>query len=315
MAPSESSGTFVPIVPNPFITGNPVRDPNIFFGREEDFAFARQRLVAEREGVVLLFVGERRSGKTSIMFQILNGRLGDEFLPVFIDMQAMAGVVGDREFFSRLAGFTCEQIEKSNIDAVKYDFSDGNPVAVADMMLDDIQVAFPDHRLVFLVDEAELLYTKVDSGELTGNVLVYMASILERRRISFCFTGSKGLGESQNDEWRRLIGKATYREISFLSHDDALGLIKRPVEGRVDYGEDVVEAIYRLTSGQPYYTQVICTQAVDHLNSVQRNRLEMDDLDDIIQTIIDNPPPSMIYTWDELSPPEQMTLSLMSEEG
>ena len=72
-------------------------------------------MITEKEGVVLLFVGERRSGKTSIMFQILNGRMGDEFLPVFIDMQAMAGVDGDREFFTRMVELICEQVKDDRI--------------------------------------------------------------------------------------------------------------------------------------------------------------------------------------------------------
>ena len=216
MAPPDQIRGFTPIAPNPFITGNPVRDPNIFFGREEDFAFARQRLVTEKEGVVLLFVGQRRSGKTSILFQILNGRLGGDFLPIFIDMQAMAGVVGDGEFFARIAEFTCEQVRDERIVREDYDFSQGNPALVSERLLDDVQRVFPERRLVFLVDEAELLYNKVENGEMSGDILVYMASILESRRISFFFTGSRGLGESQNQEWRRLIGKATYRTTLFI---------------------------------------------------------------------------------------------------
>ena len=79
---------FVPTIPNPFLTGAPVStDSDMFFGREDDFAWVKQRLLAEEEGIVMLLVGARRSGKTSIMFQILNGKLGDQFMPVFIDMQ------------------------------------------------------------------------------------------------------------------------------------------------------------------------------------------------------------------------------------
>jgi hypothetical protein len=42
-----------------------------------------------------VFCGERRSGKTSILFQILNGRLGERFLPVLVDMQILAGIRDD----------------------------------------------------------------------------------------------------------------------------------------------------------------------------------------------------------------------------
>jgi len=116
--------------------------------------------------------------------------------------------------------------------------------------------------MIFLVDEAEILQTKVSNGELSGAILSYMASVLESRRMSFCLTGSPGLGESQGTDWRRLIGKGIYREISYLSQDDCLRLIVEPMEGHLNYGEGVLDAIYRLTYGQPFYTQVICTNVV-----------------------------------------------------
>ena len=314
MASSDDIHSFTPI-PNPFITGVPVRDPNRFFGREEDFAYARQRLMTEREGIVLLFAGERRSGKTSILFQILAGRLGEEFLPVFVDMQQLAGTVGDREFFSRLADFTLEGATDERLVRDYYDFSQGNPLLTFDQLLDDVHRVFPDRRLVFLVDEAELLKVKVQNEELSGAVLTYMASILESRQVSFCFTGSYGLSEGGGEDWRRLIGKARSLTVSFLGRDDTLRLIQEPVEGRVFYKAGVVDAIYDLTHGHPFYTQIVCSMVVDYLNGVQRDTLVMEDLDEVIRTIVDSPPPHLVYAWDERNQDEKFALSLLSEES
>ena len=315
MAPLEGSHEFKPI-PNPYITGNPVRGQEVFFGREDDFAFLRQSLEAESEGIVLLFVGARRSGKTSIMFQILEGRLGDQYLPVLIDMQLMAGVKNDQEFFGRMAELTIEGVGDDRLMPEYYQFSEGNnPVLTFDSLLADIGKIHPDKRMIFLVDEAEILQTKVSNGELSGAVLSYMASVLESRRMSFCLTGSPGLGESQGTDWRRLIGKGIYREISYLSPDDCLRLVVEPMEGHLNYGEGVLDAIYRLTYGQPFYTQVICTNVVDYLNGEMHNNLEMDDLDEVVGTIVNNPPPQLIYQWDDFKRDEQIALSLLSEES
>ena len=144
---------------------------------------------------------------------------------------------------------------------------------------------------------------------------MYLSNILESRRVSFCFTGSSGLAESGSVGWRRLISKGEAREITFLSKTDTLRLIQLPVEGRVFYGEGVVDAIYGLTFGHPFYTQVICTNVVDYLNEVQKNDLDTEGLGDVVRTIIDNPPPQMVYAWDELSSTEQLCLSLMSEQS
>lgn len=315
MSPSEESQKFKPI-PNPYITGNPVRGKDVFFGREDDFAYVRQRLLAEKDGIVMLFVGARRSGKTSIMVQILEGRLGEEFLPVFVDMQRFSGDTGDRNFFSRLAEIVVQEgIKDERLALEYYDFSEGNPVIPFDRLLEDIQRLHPDQRIIFLVDEAEILQSKVDQGDLSPNVLTYMASILESRKISFCFTGSPGLSETQGTEWRRLSGKGEGREISFLSREDTTRLAQLPVEGHLEYADGVLEEIYNLTYGQPFYTQVICTNVVDYLNGAMRNRLEKEDLEEVVRTIVDNPPPQLIYEWDNLTPQEMITISLLSEES
>ena len=315
MSPSEENQKFKPI-PNPYITGNPVREKNVFFGREDDFAYVRQRLLAEKDGIVMLFVGARRSGKTSIMVQILDGRLGEEFLPVFVDMQRFSGDTGDRDFFRRLAEIVVQEgIKDERLALEYYDFSEGNPVIPFDRLLEDIQRLHPERRMIFLVDEAEILQSKVDQGDLSPNVLTYMASILESRKISFCFTGSPGLGETQGTEWRRLSGKGEAREISFLSPEDTTRLAQLPVEGHLEYADGVFDEIYNLTYGQPFYTQVICTNVVDFLNGAMRNRLEKEDLEEVVRTIVDNPPPQLIYEWDNLSPQEMITISLLSEES
>src|SRR5262245_9744494 len=101
-APDLPNSGFTPISPNPFIVGNPVRDRSMFFGREAEFELVRKRFHDSEKGMLLVFCGERRSGKTSILFQILDRRLGPEYIPVLIDMQSMA-VGSEIEFMTRVS--------------------------------------------------------------------------------------------------------------------------------------------------------------------------------------------------------------------
>ncbi|MBT5963859.1 MAG: PEGA domain-containing protein [Gemmatimonadetes bacterium] len=300
-------------IENPYITGNPVRGSQPFFGRESDFADLEQRLRTEKEGIVLLFVGGRRSGKTSIMFQILDGRLGEDFLPIFVDMQQLAGIHGNNDFLGRIGRIIVEAVDDDRLALDLYDFSTGNPILVLDSLLADVAKIAPDRRLLFLVDEAEILRDKVDKEEISGAVLTYLASILESRGVSFCFTGSAGLAEADVQEWRRLLGKGDFKEISFLSPADTMRLVQEPLGDSVQFDEGVKESIYELTFGHPFYTQLICTNAVDLLNGEQRNQLTAEDLSDVVHTIVNNPPPQLIYDWDQFEPQEQLALSLLSE--
>jgi len=311
MTPPDDSQAFERIE-NPYITGVPVRGSQVFYGREDQFAYVKERLLAEREGIVLLFVGGRRSGKTSIMYQILDGRLGDQFLPVFLDMQ-FTGQPGDAGFLARLAESTIEAVHDERLVREYYDFDEGNPIVTFDRLLGDAKQIFPDRRMVFLVDEAEILHSKLESGEVSGAVLTYMASILENRQVSFFFTGSRGLGEVTGEAWQRLLAKGDYREITFLSPRDTALLAQEPVAGSVTYGPGVIEVICELTHGQPFYTQLICSNVVDHLNGVQETTVTLEGLDEVVTTIVNNPPPQLVYEWEEFSQQECIVLSLLSE--
>ena len=97
----QKRGQVFETIPNPYIVGNPIRSKDMFFGREDDFRFIRDKLVNSPTGLIIVLAGERRSGKTSILYQILNGRLGERFVPVFIDMQAMT-IRDEAEFFQHL---------------------------------------------------------------------------------------------------------------------------------------------------------------------------------------------------------------------
>jgi len=289
---AENGAPFAPI-PNPYITGNPVRSPEMFFGRQDDFASMRQHLLAAEGGGVLFLVGARRAGKTSTLFQIFDGRLGGEFLPVFVDMQQLAKA-DNREFFARVAKLTLEKIDLRN---ARYDFAQGNPALTFDRVLADVQQTSPQRQPLLLIDEA---------------VLTYLASLLESRRISCCFTGSAALTDGADGEWKQLADRAHVRQIGLLDQEDTRRLIQEPVAESMEYGEGVVEAICRLTGGQPFLTQVICTLAVDHLNQARRRTLTMDDLSKIVSLFTDRPPPQVIYEWDQLDDRQQNVLSLMS---
>ncbi len=105
--------SYVAIEPNPYIVGNPIRSENMFYGREDDFRYVRTKLESVNQGVIIVFCGERRVGKSSILYQVLNGRLGPRFIPVFVDMQEMV-IANDAEFFARTSRLIAEAVARSD---------------------------------------------------------------------------------------------------------------------------------------------------------------------------------------------------------
>lgn len=306
---------FTPIS-NPYIVGNPIKSKEMFFGRLDDFEYIKRKLLGGVRSYIIVFCGERRSGKTSILFQVLNGELGEHFLPIMIDMQTMAGLQSEGEFFEKIAKEIFKALDKNSINPQDYNFllEETSPYKVFDKLLDDIHARYPDKNILFLIDEYELIESKIGEGSLNKNFIPYLAGVLEsERKISFLFTGSKKLDERKAPYWNILFAKSLYRNVSFLSKNDTVRLITDPIKEYVSYDEEVINRIYRLTAGQPFYTQVVCQNIVDHLNETQKNFVDSGDLDEIVQGILENPLPQMIYFWNSLSNEKKLILSLLSE--
>ncbi|MFC1714044.1 two-component regulator propeller domain-containing protein [Candidatus Poribacteria bacterium] len=300
-------------IQNPYIVGNPIRTKEMFFGRKSDFEFIRIKLSTEEAGLVIVFAGARRSGKTSILHQILNGELGERLLPVLLDMQAMA-VDDEAEFFEKIASEISEALVGAGLEPGSVNFHEGNPIREFERFIAGTMEKLAGRGLLLLLDEYELIESKIDDGVLRPDIITFFAGLLEAHpRLSFIFTGSQHLEGRNISYWRVLIGKSLYRRISFLSERDALRLIAEPVADRVIYPRGIPERIFRLTAGQPFYTQVVCQNMMDRLNEVGRNRVRQEDVEAVAQELADNPLPQMIYFWDGLERNQKGALSLLGE--
>lgn len=307
---------FEPIYPNPYIAGNPIRNQEMFFGRVDEFRFIARALEDGRKTALIVLFGERRSGKSSILYQILNGRLGEAFLPIFVDMQIMAGIAGDADFFERIIADACKQLAGNGLSAEPYatQFKEAAATNVFRRFLQEVKSRFPERAPLLLVDEYENLEARVKEGSLSQHILTFFAGLLETDLVSFVFTGSKSLEVHDQAIWgEELFRKATSRKISFLTKDDTTRLITQPLQNKVDFAPEVVAQIYTITAGQPFYTQMICQNLVYHLNEVQKRNVTLEDLQAVVDGVLENPPPQLIFNWSEHSSERKLALSLLAE--
>lgn len=302
-----SLAAFEPIQPNPYIVGNPVRSPEMFFGREGEFQFIRTRLTGQRQGCVIVLCGERRTGKTSILYQLLNGRLGDRFVTVFLDMQGVV-IERDQEFLAILASSIWKAVTPPDLAATApsvTSYLDFN------RFMEDAATRAGERHLLLLIDEYELIDAKVRDRRLSSEIYSYLNSLLERSpNLSFVFTGSNTL--TPDSAWSALIGKSTYRQISFLARRDAQELICAPLRGRVEFTPGVVNSMLRLTHGHPFFTQLVCQMLVEVLNEKCTNIADDRILEESVRRVLENPPPQLFYEWTTLAAAEKLVLSALA---
>jgi len=86
-------------------------------------------------------------------------------------------------------------------------------------------------------------------------------------RLIFLFSGTHKLEEMAADYWSIFFNTAMYCRVSFLDEASTRKLIREPVEKDLTYDTLAVDQIVRMTSGQPYLTQLICRFIVNFMKT------------------------------------------------
>jgi len=310
-------------ITNPYIVGPPIKSKNMFFGREDVFQFIKNRLSAVERNIVLH--GERRTGKTSILLQIKNGRLGKKFVPVYIDLQEMAGV-NDREFCAKVTDKIMESLVTSKVlEPKSHDYSEIheiikeykpelNPYNVFTDFLDKASDVLEKKYLLVMFDEYERLWEKVKSKDLSPDLIQYLRYQMQfRDRFAFIFTGSKKLKELKGTDWSVMFNVAIYKRISFLERGDALALMSDPVKNKIQYEGEAMDKLLRLTAYHPYFLQLFLQNLVDLVNDNRNNHVTVEEITLVLDYILRNPQSHMSYVWEDSTPEQRMVLSALSE--
>src|SRR5689334_4250096 len=82
-------GATMPERANPYIAGSPITGTEMFFGREDVFAFVQRTLSGQHRDNVIVVYGQRRTGKTSVLYQ-MSRHLSEQYLCVFVDLHGLA---------------------------------------------------------------------------------------------------------------------------------------------------------------------------------------------------------------------------------
>jgi uncharacterized RDD family membrane protein YckC len=284
------------IAANPYVAGIPVSGARAFVGRQ-DVLDEIGSLLRPGSGVKsIVLYGARRTGKTSILYRIRESVLGESIIPVYLDMQALAGA-SLVEFIQALLDETRDALRARNIEL-------GEDWQAATLQLPDLPRFFRavfkhiehDTSIVLLMDEYEILDPLIRDSNLARQI----HHLLEHEPQFFLvFAGSRKLEALHNRNFLLLLDVSRDIRISFLSRADAIKLITAPAASQVEYEPGVIESLLTLTGGHPFYLQLLChtlfTMA-DGSGPIDEAKLSA-----AVHHFIANPAPHLILTWNSLS--------------
>ncbi len=305
-------------IPNPYKAGAPIHDQEMFYGRKEDLEFLRKNLTNTMANTAIVLYGQRRSGKTSLLYQLVNTPILSPHIPVYIDMQNESLGINIGKFLRDIAYYTHRALKNEGLPINRPNLKDfdEDPTFVFNLFLDDAESLLGERKLVILIDEFDILEQKVNEKALPREIFEYLRSLMQHRRgINFLFAGARSIEQLTAGYWSVFFNIARHHRISMLGEEASAQLITRPVEGFLEYDSFAIKKIQQLTANQPFLIQLVCRALVDHCNLLQKNYVTINDVNTVLDDVMETGEIHFKWIWEQATQEERILLSILAQEG
>ena len=277
---------------SPYIVGNPVDRPEMFFGRSGIMDRIRRQL-GEQANVILL-EGNRRTGKTSILRQLGKAEELSDWIPVYCSFQDAegddrSGGITTRNVFRLLARTTGWALYDAGVEtwfpglpardlarpfrlafrsALTQAFAGEHTFEAFELYIQAALQAARPRRILLMLDEFDKLQEGIDAGITSPQVPENIRHLLQHQPgLSAIITGSRRLKRLREEYWSALFGFGYRIGVSALPMDDARRLVAEPVEGRLDYLPQARDRIVELCARHPFLIQSLCNRVFEQAAS------------------------------------------------
>jgi hypothetical protein len=264
---------------NPYVAGPPLRDHELFVGRE---ALVERVLQTVHNNSIMLF-GERGIGKTSVLYEIQRrlAAIQDpdyDFYTAFVDL----GGVEQERFFHTLGDRIFEalrdELAGSGIERPPGPGSMNQRELVRWLrkVLRHLDRASPKKvKLVLVLDDVDTLndYDPAVNQQLRS---LFMKSFADKLVAVVAGIGIQHVWESVGSPWYNFFEEV---EVPPLDKSSVEALVVKPLQGVFGVEKGLVEGVFDRTGGHPFRVQQTCLRLVSGLHDAKRTTLTLADLD------------------------------------
>ncbi len=301
--------TDTPFPPNPYIVGSPLVGHKGFYGRQDVLDFMRDVIAAEQQNVVV-FYGQRRVGKTSLLHQMARTlKSENQMTPVHFDLEGKAQKsLG--EVLYLLAQTIARSLKLKRPELAQFD---ENGDFFQDEFLPLVYQQLGERRLLFLFDEFDVLGDELRGEKVaSGTLFPYFQNlIMYHRQLVFVFVVGRLIDELPS-HFQSIFKQATYRKIGLLKREDARTVIVEPVKDVLDFEEVAIQSILDLTAGHPYLTQLICSEVYNHKRKTEQHTVNDTDVLSLVDKALEHGESALSWFWDGLPPAERFIMSAIA---
>ena len=296
---------------NPYIAGSPITGTEMFYGRGDVFSFIQRNLTGLHRDTPIVLYGQRRTGKTSVLYQ-LHRHIGPRYRCIFIDLHGLS-LGGMGNLLHGIANSISRSLHRDHqikVEVPDRSFFLADPRSAFEArFLDEVWSALGDDHLVLMIDEAVRLYEEAQAGRLEREIFEYLRHLMQHfTRLNFIFSLGSGVEEMAKD-YAFLFSVSLYHRISFLEPAAARELITRPVRDHYTLTPQAVTKILQITSGHPYYTQLVCHCLFDLWSRAPKSVMDAADVEAVLAEAIELGSANLTYVWEDSAPEEQALMA------
>lgn len=298
---------------NPYIAGNPVRGQSHFIGRSDILRDVLGLLRNPNANAIALY-GQRRIGKTSILFQ-LEQQLAEtgKYLPVYFDLHDKADLTL-AEILYRLAGQIARYVDMYPLHRDKFDAEGGYfhneflPIAVKKT----------NKNLILLFDEFDVL-DRPYKGQVGATFLPYLRKWMARTyQVHFVLA----MGRRPEDLSARMLNafkQVPARHVSLMDLPESLAIVRQSEHNNtLRWTEAGINRVCYWTQGHPYLTQLLCSEvwesAYDRNPSVPPTA-DAKQVDEAVEPTLEQGANAFQWIWNGLPPTEKVMMAAMAGTG
>jgi hypothetical protein len=279
-------------IPSPYIVGTPLtRHQGIFVGRT-DISARIEALLRNDDQPPLLLYGQRRMGKTSLLFN-LRWLLPARILPLVVDLQGPVTLASDHAaFLYNLAKGMSSSAAKQSLELPPLSRASlvPDPFTAFDDWLDAVEQTLTQTgktTVLLALDEFEALDEALARGQLDGPAIMgTLRHIIQYRpRFKLILAGSHSVEEFQR--WASYLINAQTIHLSYLKESETLQLVEHPIKDfPLRYLGEASQRVLAITRGHPYLVQLLCSEIVAFKNEQDTDVRYTATLDDVEKAML-----------------------------
>lgn len=299
---------------NPYIAGPPLQQLQGFFGREEQLAQVIETLQAAAVSKQIVLFGQRRIGKTSLLYQIYTVLPRQKFLPVFFDLQDRA---------SKPLNEVLAQLVRQIAFAAKWHI-ENIPVQMGeDLFFENvlplIKSKLRKRRLVLLLDEFDTLGDS-DLPFSGKNAAKHFFPFLRRLLAEFprmniiCALGRHS--EDVNNFEATFKGFLSIPLWVLDEHSARELVLQAQHNGTLNFTEESINSLLQLTGRHPFLTQLVCERLWHQVRRQDINQIPTvtgTEVNKVVSVALEGASQALEWLWAGLSPAERLYVAALAE--